>query len=116
VLFAYKNSEHCTLTGVYYIPKLRSNMVSLGELDKAHCKTVIDDGVLTLHDPKRHLLCRVHRGAGCLYVLHIELSQLMSLVAKGNERSSIGLARQIRTHQLRRTSRWQATAQLATSL
>lgn len=52
MLFAYKNSEHCTLTGVYYIPKLRSNMVSLGELDKAHCKTVIDDGVLTLRDPK----------------------------------------------------------------
>nr|CAD40412.3 OSJNBa0065J03.8 [Oryza sativa Japonica Group] len=30
VLFACKNGDHCALTSVYYIPKLRSNMVSLG--------------------------------------------------------------------------------------
>jgi cell division cycle 2-like protein len=33
VLFACKNGDHCALTGVYYIPRLRSNMVSLGQLD-----------------------------------------------------------------------------------
>ena len=30
VLFACKNGEHCRLDGVYYIPRLTTNIVSLG--------------------------------------------------------------------------------------
>ena len=93
VLFACKNGDHCALTGVYYIPKLRSNMVSLGQLDEARCKTVIEDGVLTLRDSQRRLLCRVRRGTGCLYVLHVELAQPVSLLAKGNDQAWVWHAR-----------------------
>lgn len=83
VLFACKNSEHCTLPGVYYIPKLHSKMVSPRQLNKAHCKTMIEDGILTLRDPQLRLLCRVHRGASHLYVVHIELAQPV----KGNDQA-----------------------------
>lgn len=85
VLFACKNGDHCALTGVYYIPRLRSNMVSLGQLDESRCKTVIEDGVLTLRDPQRKLLCRVRRGTGRLYVLQVDVAQPVCLAARGAE-------------------------------
>jgi hypothetical protein len=34
ILFACKSGEHRALTGVYYIPQLRSNIISLGQLDE----------------------------------------------------------------------------------
>jgi len=34
VVFQCKNGEHKALTDVYYIPKLRSNIVSIGQLDE----------------------------------------------------------------------------------
>jgi len=33
-VFQYKNGEHKVLTDVYYISKLRSNIVSIGQLDE----------------------------------------------------------------------------------
>ena len=37
VMFQCKNGEHKALTDVYYIPKLRSNIVSIGQLDERGC-------------------------------------------------------------------------------
>lgn len=85
MLFACKNGDYCGLIGVYFIPKLRSNMVSLGQLNKVGCKTVIEDGALTLRDPRWRLLCRVRRGRERLYVLQVELAQLVSLAARSSE-------------------------------
>jgi hypothetical protein len=31
-----KNSEQCKLAGVYLIPKLKANILSLGQLDECH--------------------------------------------------------------------------------
>jgi hypothetical protein len=41
-----KNGEHKVLTNVYYIPKLQSNIISLGQLEEAGCKVVLEDGWL----------------------------------------------------------------------
>ena len=40
------NGEHRALTYVYYIPQLRTSIVSLGQLDEHGCKSVIQGGVL----------------------------------------------------------------------
>lgn len=93
VLFACKNGDHCALTGVYYIPKLPNNMVSLGQLDEVGCKTVIEDGILTLRDQRRRPLCRVRRGTGRLYVLQVNIAQPVSLAAKSVEDAWIWHAR-----------------------
>ena len=37
VVFQCKNGEHKALTDLYYIPKLRSNIVSIGQLDERGC-------------------------------------------------------------------------------
>ena len=35
ILFVSKGVEHLKLTGVYFIPRLKANLVSLGQLDEA---------------------------------------------------------------------------------
>lgn len=50
VMFTCQNGEHLALTGVYYIPRLRSNIVSIGQLDKNGYQMFIQDGVLTIRD------------------------------------------------------------------
>jgi hypothetical protein len=52
VLFSGKNGEHQTFTGVYYIPQLTTNIISVGQLDEMGYKTLIDDdGVMRITDP-----------------------------------------------------------------
>jgi hypothetical protein len=50
VLFIYRNGEHCSLTGVYLIPKLMINIVSLGQLDGIGYVIVISDAVMQVRD------------------------------------------------------------------
>jgi hypothetical protein len=48
VTIAGKNQEHRVLTEVYYIPSLKCNIVSLGQLEEAGCRVEIDKGVLVV--------------------------------------------------------------------
>jgi len=34
ILFACKNGEHRTLTNTYFIPRLTTNIISVGQLDE----------------------------------------------------------------------------------
>lgn len=44
ILFACKNGEHRGLTGVYYIPRLTVNLISLRELDENGCESLVRNG------------------------------------------------------------------------
>lgn len=46
ILFTGKNSEHKLLTGVYWIPKLKNNIISVGQLDEHDSKVLIENEVL----------------------------------------------------------------------
>jgi hypothetical protein len=46
VLFELKDSGHKVLTDVYYIPRLKSNTISLGQLAERGCKIVLKDKFL----------------------------------------------------------------------
>lgn len=48
ILFKLKSGEHQELVGVYYIPKLTANIVSLGQLDEDAYKILIEHGVLRI--------------------------------------------------------------------
>jgi hypothetical protein len=73
VVFRCLNDEHRALTDVYYIPQLRSSIVSLGQLNEHGCKVQIENGVLRIHDQERRLLARVRRTANRLYLLDLRL-------------------------------------------
>jgi hypothetical protein len=61
ILFSCKNGEHRAFVDVYFIPKLNTNIISIGQLDKAGFQTNIDGGVLRIRDVQRRLLAKVHR-------------------------------------------------------
>lgn len=50
VAIAGKNEEHRVLTEVYFIPSLKCNIVSLGQLEEAGCRVEIDNGVMEVFD------------------------------------------------------------------
>jgi hypothetical protein len=50
VLFAVDGDEHRALTKVYWIPRLKSNIVSIGQLDEIGCPTLVEDGYMTVRD------------------------------------------------------------------
>ncbi|CAD6344099.1 unnamed protein product [Miscanthus lutarioriparius] len=46
IVFEGKHGDHWVLSNVYYIPKLRSNLVSLGQLTEIGHRIVLDDDLL----------------------------------------------------------------------
>jgi hypothetical protein len=87
VLFNCKNGEHLSFAGVYYIPRLTSNIISIGQLDEAGYKVNIEDGVLRIREQSRKLLARVSRRPDRLYVLELDVARPVCLVARGKEES-----------------------------
>ena len=74
VLFKCKGGEHQALEGVYHIPRLTANIVSLGQLDEEKYKWSCDDGVLRVWNTQRHLLAKVVRSANHLYILKLDIT------------------------------------------
>lgn len=50
VVFRCQTGGQRVLTGVFFIPSLRTNIVSVGQLDEAGCIIDIKDGVMAIHD------------------------------------------------------------------
>ena len=50
ILFVSKGGEHRKLTDVYFIPRLKANLVSLGQLDETGCFISIERGLLKICD------------------------------------------------------------------
>ena len=56
ILFVSKGGKHRKLTDVYFIPRLKANLVSLGQLNEAGCFISIERGLLKIYDDQRRLL------------------------------------------------------------
>lgn len=82
ILFVGKGGKHHMLTGVYFIPRLKANIVSLGLLDEAGYHISIKRGLLRIRDDRRRLLTQVRCTANCLYILELEIEQSVSLSAR----------------------------------
>ncbi|KAF2306587.1 hypothetical protein GH714_019620 [Hevea brasiliensis] len=82
VLFQCKNTEHLTLQNVYYIPRLRSNIISLGQLDEAGSTIVIGGGHLKLYDWRNKLVVDVERRTNRLYIAKLQLATPINLMAR----------------------------------
>ena len=59
IIFRCQNGEHNALMDVYYIPQLRSSIISIGQLDERGSE--IKDGVLRIRDQEQRLLAKVKR-------------------------------------------------------
>jgi len=81
IVFRCENGEQCAFRGVYYIPQLTTNIMSIGQLDEVGYKIIVDDGVMTIREPGRKLLARIRRLANRLYVLNINVAQPVALAS-----------------------------------
>jgi hypothetical protein len=61
VVFVCKNSESRSFDGVYFIPRLTTNIVSVGQLDEIGYKIDIDTGMMKIREPGGVLLAKVKR-------------------------------------------------------
>lgn len=81
VLIEGRVGEHKSITNVYYILKLTSNIINLGQLEEHGCKVILEDGYLRVFDREGQLLVRVKRARNRLYILNLDLVQLVCLLA-----------------------------------
>jgi transposase InsO family protein len=85
-----RNKEHRVLTEVYYIPSLKCNIVSLGQLEEWGCRVEIENGVLQVFERRetaqkeRGILIRAER-RNRLYLLKVNLTTPVCLITKMDE-------------------------------
>ena len=82
VVIQGRHQQHKVLTDVYYIPKLKSNIVSLGQLEEKGFKVVLEDGKLCGFDQERALLISAPRTVNRLYTVKFGLVPPVCLLAK----------------------------------
>lgn len=82
VVFSGNDNEHRALTGVYYIPRLKNNILSVGQLDENGATVEIKDGMLRVWDRNDKLLARIERGCNRLYVMRLDIAQPLCLATQ----------------------------------
>ncbi|KAG7587705.1 GAG-pre-integrase domain [Arabidopsis suecica] len=75
ILFVSKTGERRILADVYYIPDLKSNIISLGQATEAGCDVRMRDDYLTLHDRDGNLLVKATRSFNRLYKVNLEVEE-----------------------------------------
>ena len=90
VTIADRNQDHRVLTEVYYIPSLKCNIMSLGQLEEEGCRIEIDDDVLKVYERRqamnqeRGVLIQAER-RNCLYIMKVNLTSPVCLMTKMDE-------------------------------
>ena len=85
ILFACKNGEHHTLANAYFIPRLTTNIISVGQLDEAGFQVLVEGGVMRIRDEEHRLLAKVHSSPSRLYVLDIDIARPVCFAAHATE-------------------------------
>jgi hypothetical protein len=80
-----KNGEHTPITGVYFIPRLTTNIISLGQLDEGDCDVHIKHDILRIRDENQRLLAKVRRSGNRLYKLRVKVARPLCLAARRDE-------------------------------
>lgn len=93
VLVSARNGGHRGLTDVYYIPKLRSNIISLGQMEEHGCLIVLKEGFLRVFDRDRQLLMKVPRNMNRLYTISLKMSRPVCLLASVADKAWLWHAR-----------------------
>ncbi|CAA0839612.1 cysteine-rich RLK (RECEPTOR-like protein kinase) 8 [Striga hermonthica] len=85
IIFRCQNGVHGALTDVYYIPQLRSSIISIGQLDEHDCEVLVKGGVLKLRDREQRLFAMVQRSQNRLYLLDLKVEQPVCLAVRHTE-------------------------------
>jgi hypothetical protein len=82
IVFEGKHGDHWVLSDVYYIPKLKSNLVSLGQLTETDHRIVLDDDLLEVCEKQsERMIMRVPRTLNRLYKIELKTVEPRCLIA-----------------------------------
>ena len=93
ILFASKDGKKKILSDVYFIPDLRSNIISLGQATGASCDVRMKDDYLTLYDRDGNLLIKSVRSKNRLYKVAMDVENNRCLQASKEDDSAVWHAR-----------------------
>ena len=71
ICFTSQDGKKKTLADVYYIPALRSNIISLGQATESGCDVRMKQNVLTIYDKDENLIVKASRSRNRLYKVTI---------------------------------------------
>ena len=74
ISFIDMNGESRKMTDVYYIPALRSNIISLGQATEAGCDVHMSGEQLTMHDQQGKILVTARRSRNRLYKVRMGIT------------------------------------------
>jgi hypothetical protein len=83
VVFVCKNGESRSFDGVYFIPRLTTNIVSVDQLDEIGYNIDIDNSMMKIREPDGVLLVKVKWEVNHLYLLHLKFAQSTCLAVHG---------------------------------
>lgn len=73
IMFITKNGGKRIIADVYFIPDLKSNIISLGQATESGCDVRIREDYLTLHDKDGNLITKANRSKNRLYKVLMEI-------------------------------------------
>lgn len=85
IMLHCKNGEERCLKNVYYIPTLKNNIISLGQLSESGHKVMLQGDYLWVNDERGELLMKVKRSPNRLYKILIDNVSSMCLLSKEEE-------------------------------
>ena len=79
IRFMFKSGEKKVLHNVYFIPDLKSNIISLGQATEAGCEVRMKNDLLMLYDRAGQLLVKITRSRNRLYKVIIDVEPIKCL-------------------------------------
>ena len=78
--FLDRNGESRKILDVYYIPDLKSNIISLGQATESGCDIRLRDEYLIMRDREGKLIAKATRSKNRLYKVRMKIKESMSLL------------------------------------
>lgn len=88
IRFVLRSGEKKILNNVYYIPGLKSNIVSLGQAREAGCEVKMKDDQLMLLDRLGHLIVKTTRSRNLLYKVILQADTILFMLTTVPSESS----------------------------
>lgn len=88
VRFIFAGGAKKILNDVYYIPALRSNIISLGQATEVGCEVLMKDNTLMLFDRSGHLMIETKRSQNRLYKVTLQTDSIKCMQTRLTESST----------------------------
>ncbi|XP_048234351.1 uncharacterized protein LOC107262074 [Ricinus communis] len=87
ILIQAKNGSHQFITDVYYVPEMKVNVLSLGQLLEKQFEIYLKNGALVMKDNKGNLIAKVEMTKNRMFILKLQSDYMKCLKASASDSS-----------------------------